>query len=308
MRKVGRRADPAPSRWRWRMERLWLTPSFRAFIRVGLPVAAVTVVGAVWLGDADRRTAIVDRWETAVRAVQDRPEFTVRLLRIEGASEQLQADIQETVAVDLPLSQFQLDIAGMREQLLSLDPVLDAEVRIVAGGTLLMRVTERAPAVVWQNEGTTEILDATGHRIAAVGDLSGAGGLPLIAGMGAELEVPEALALIAAAEPITDRLVGLARVGNRRWDVVLTRGQRIALPETAPIVALDRALAMQAARDVLARDVMLVDLRIPDRPVLRLAPSSLSSLKAAQERERAMLADPDDPRDAFATLAAQRDE
>ena len=311
MRQV-RRADPAPSRWRWRMERLWLTPSFRALVRVGLPSAAVAAALAGWLGDADRRTAIVDRWETAVRAVQDRPEFTVGLLRIEGASEQLQADIQETLAVDLPLSQFQLDLAGLRAQLLSLDPVLEAEVRVVAGGTLLLRVTERAPAVVWQNEGTIEILDATGHRIAAVGDLAAAGALPLVAGEGAEAEVPEALALIAAAAPVADRLVGLARVGDRRWDVVLTRGQRILLPEAAPGMALDRALAMHAARDVLGRDVALVDLRIPDRPVLRLGPEGMAGLRAARDQERAGDTDgaaAQTPRgDALASLTAQDDE
>lgn len=315
-RQASRRADPAPSRWRWRMERLWLTPSFRALVRVGLPAAAATALLAGWLGDAERRTAIVDRWEVAVRAVQDRPEFTVRMLRIEGASEQLQSDIQETVAVDLPLSQFQLDLPGMRAQLLSLDPVLDAEVRVVAGGTLLMRVTERTPAVVWQNGGKTEILDATGHRIAAVGDLAAAGGLPLIAGEGAEAAVPEALALVDAAAPIADRMVGLARVGLRRWDVVLTRGQRIALPEEAPQVALDRALGMQAAHDVLARDVTLLDLRIPDRPALRLAPAARSALLRTQARERDGEPEPEPdpasdveaPLGAYAAIASQDDE
>ena len=300
MRPVRRRADPAPSRWRWRMERLWLTPSVRAFVRVGLPCLAVAALAGGYLADDGRRTAIADGWQAMVRSVEDRPEFTVGLLRIEGASEQVQADIQETLAVDLPLSKFQLDLPGMRAQLLALDPVLDAEVRVVAGGTLLLRVTERTPAVVWRGDGATEVLDATGHRIAAIEGLDAAGALPLIAGEGAEAAVPEALALIAAAAPIADRLVGLARVGNRRWDVVLTRGQRIALPESGPAVALDRALAMQAARDVLGRDVTLVDLRIPDRPVLRLTAAARETLRTRQALARRAPADPE----AAAALAA----
>lgn len=304
MRPVTRRADPAPSRWRWRMERLWLTPSFRALVRTGLPALSVVALAGGYLSDEARRTEIVDGWQSLVRSVEDRPEFTVRMLRIEGASEQVQSDILEALAIDLPLSQFQLDLPGMRAQLLTLDPVRDAEVRVVAGGTLLLKVTERAPAVVWRGDAGIEVLDDTGHRIAAIDDLSAAGGLPLIAGEGAETMVPEALALIEAAAPITDRLVGLARVGNRRWDVVLTRGQRIALPETGPAVALDRALAMQAARDVLARDVTLVDLRIPDRPVLRLTPAARSTLRRAQEIERLSLADPA----AAAALAAKTTE
>jgi len=40
--------DPAPSVLSYRMQRLWLTPIFRAFVRVGLP--AVSIVGLVWIG------------------------------------------------------------------------------------------------------------------------------------------------------------------------------------------------------------------------------------------------------------------
>lgn len=282
-------SDPAPSKWRYRMERLWLTPLFKAMVRTGIPSFGFVFLFTWYINDVQRLQAITDTWQGWVRAVQDRPEFTVSLLRIEGASEQLQADIVEVLPVDLPLSQFQLDMDKLRQMLLSLDPVLDAEVRVKAGGVLLLKVTERTPAVAWQRGEEIEVLDATGHRVATLPDLASAGALPLIAGEGAEAAVPEALTLIAAAAPITDRLVGLARVGNRRWDVVLTRGQRIALPEVAPAAALDRALAMQSARDVLARDVEIVDLRLPDRPILRLTPAARAELARMQELERLTL-------------------
>ncbi len=281
-----RQTDPAPSKWRYRMERLWLTPLFRAMVRTGIPSFGLVFLFAWYINDPARREGIVDTWQGWVRTVQDRPEFTVSLLRIEGASEQLQADITEVLPVDLPLSQFQLDIEELRGLLLSLDPVLEAEVRVRSGGVLLLKVTERTPAVAWARGDEIEVLDATGHRVATLPDIDAAGALPLIAGEGAETAVPEALTLIAAAAPITDRMVGLARIGNRRWDVVLTRGQRIALPEVAPAAALDRALAMQTARDVLDRDVEIVDLRLPDRPVLRLTPAAREALRRMQEQER----------------------
>lgn len=284
--RPARQSDPAPSKWRYRMERLWLTPLFRGSVRIGIPTFGAVALCVWYVSDAGRIEAAVDTWQGWVRAVQDRPEFTVGLLRIEGASEQLQADITEVLPVDLPLSQFQLDIEELRSLLLSLDPVLEAEVRVKSGGVLLLKVTERTPAIAWMRGDEVEVLDATGHRVATLPDVTAAGALPLIAGEGAERAVPEALTLIAAAAPITDRLVGLTRIGNRRWDVVLTRGQRIALPEVAPAAALDRALAMQSARDVLDRDVEIVDLRLPDRPVLRLAPDAREALRRMQDAER----------------------
>nr|WP_281493971.1 cell division protein FtsQ/DivIB [Jannaschia sp. S6380] len=271
------------------MHRLWLTPLFRALVRTGIPSFGFVFLFTWYINDAERITAIIDGWDRMVTSIQDRPEFTVSLLRIEGASEDLQSDIQEALPIDLPLSQFQLDMDALRTLLLELDPVLDAEVRIKAGGVLLLKITERQPAVAWQRDRGVEILDATGHRVATLDDLSTAGALPLVAGEGADAHVPEALALIDAAAPITDRLVGLTRIGNRRWDVVLTRDQRIALPEIGPAAALDRALAMHAAKDVLARDVAMVDLRLPDRPVLRLSEPAREELRRLQDLERLSL-------------------
>ncbi|CTQ32397.1 cell division protein FtsQ/DivIB [Jannaschia rubra] len=281
--------DPAPSKWQYRMQRLWLTPLFRALVRTGIPSFGFVFLFTWYINDPVRVTAIVDGYESIIRSFQDRPEFMVGLLRIEGASDQLQSDIQEALPIDLPLSQFQLDIDALHAALVSLDPVLDAEVRVKSGGVLLLKITERQPAVAWIQDGKVEVLDATGHRVATLDDIASAGALPLIAGEGAETRVPEALTLIGAATPITDRLIGLTRVGNRRWDVVLTRGQRIALPEDGPAAALDRALAMHAVKDVLSRDVTVVDLRLPGRPVLRLSPAARAELKDLQELERLSL-------------------
>ena len=279
-------ADPAPSKWRYRWERLWLTPVFRSFVRTGIPSLAFVALFTWYINDDARIAAILDGWSGFVEQVQTRPEFMVSELRVEGASEDLRSDIEEALPIDLPLSQFQLDIENLRALLLELDPVKDAEVRIRAGGVLLLKVTERDPAVAWRRPRGVELLDTTGHRVATLDDISEAGPLPLIAGEGADREVPEALALIAAAAPIADRLVGLTRVGNRRWDVILTGDQRIALPEEAPAAALDRALAMHAARDVLNRDVKVVDLRLPRRPVLRLSEPARAELRRMRDLER----------------------
>jgi cell division protein FtsQ len=278
--------DPAPSKLGYRLERLWLTPAFRWSVRRGLPGLAALLAAGIWLGDADRRQALADRWDATVRAVQDRPEFMVTLLRIEGASEQLQEDIQEALPVDLPLSQFVLDLDGLRTALEALDPVEHAEVRIRPGGVLLLRVTERRPALAWSHEGRITALDAEGFHVAQLADIASAGALPLIAGEGADRAAAEALALVDAAAPVADRLVGLTRIGNRRWDVVLTDAQRIMLPETSPLDALDRALAMHAAHDLLSRDVRAVDLRLRNRPTLRLSGAARDELRRLQELDR----------------------
>ncbi|MFT6650871.1 MAG: cell division protein FtsQ, partial [Celeribacter sp.] len=90
------------------------------------------------------------------------------------------------------------------------------------------------------------------------------------AGEGAEREVAQALALLKSADPLMDRVRGIVRVGERRWDLVLDKDQRILLPEINPFAALAQVIALDQAQDLLVRDVRTVDMRNPNRPTLRI--------------------------------------
>lgn len=264
--------DPAPSRLAYRVERLWLTPGFRKAVRVGLPAALVLAVTAGWLGDAGRRAAMQLRLAELRESVENRPEFMVSLMAIDGASEPVANAIRGMLPVTLPASSFRIDLEALRATIAQIDAVAGAELRIRKGGVLEVKVTERVPAVLWRRGGTLEMLDATGHRVATLLDWSARPDLPVIAGDGAGQAVPEALAILAAAEPIQARLRGLVRMGERRWDVVLDRQQRILLPEADPVTAIQRVIALDQAEDMLGRDLTAVDLRNEMRPTLRLAP------------------------------------
>jgi cell division protein FtsQ len=271
--------DPAPSRTAYRLHRLWLTPLFRAVVRTGLPAFALVMAGGWYLTGEGR----IERLGAAVaelrRSIEERPEFMVAALRIENASEALAADIRAAVPLALPASSFDLDLAAIRARIEELDAVARAEVRVVTGNVLEMRIEERVPAVVWRGRERLETLDATGHRVLALAARAERADLGLIAGDGADRAVPEALALLAAAGPIAERVRGLVRVGERRWDLELDRGQRILLPEADPVAALERVIALAQAQDLLARDVLAVDLRDGRRPILRLSPGALRELR-----------------------------
>ena len=135
------------------------------------------------------------------------------------------------------------------------------------------------PAVVWRGPNGLALLDSTGVRVGPVDSRLERPDLPLLAGEGAEKAVPEALALIEAAAPVKARLRGLVRMGERRWDVVLDRGQRILLPAEGALEALERVMALAEAEDMLERDVSVIDMRFGERPTLRLTPAALDALR-----------------------------
>jgi len=274
-----RRRDPAPSRWAYRFQRLWLTPLFRALLRVGVPVFTAMFFGGWFFSDVANREALQEKFDDVRASVAERPEFQVKLMAIDGASQELNGDIREVLPIDFPLSSFDLDLEKMQAQIEDLDAVQSAKLRIRPGGILQIDVNERVPAVVWRVGDAVELLDATGRRVAAITRRSDRLDLPLIVGHGADTAVHEALQLIAAAEPVEGRLRGLARIGARRWDVVLDRDQRILLPETHPTEALEQVIALDQAQDLLARDLSAIDMRNAHRPTLRMAPQAVEELR-----------------------------
>jgi cell division protein FtsQ len=198
------------------------------------------------------------------------------------------AEIRRALSLDLPVSSFDLDLEALRARIEALPAVASADLRIQSGGYLAVRVTERVPALVWQTRDDTVLIDAEGHFVAGLADRPLAAPLPVVGGEGADRAVDEALAIHAAAAPLGDVLRGLVRMGDRRWDVVLTDDRRILLPEIAPVQALDRALALNDATDILGRDVLRIDLRNPDRLTVQLTPEALEELR----RLRALDQDP----------------
>jgi cell division protein FtsQ len=276
------RRDPAPSRWAYRMQRLWLTPLFRIMFRVGVPTFVLAGTVGIFLADADRRDMIAGGITEMRTQFQNRPEFMVGLVSVVGASPELADVVRQRLDLKLPQSSFDIDLEAARGRIQELDAIARADLIVRSGGVLEVAITERDPALLWRTADGIEMLDATGHRVASLAARSDRPDLPVVAGDAADAATPEALALLAAAAPILPRIRGLVRVGERRWDVVLDRNQRILLPEDKPIAAIERLIALHQAGDLLGRDILTVDLRTDHRPVLRLAPYALNQLRQSQ--------------------------
>lgn len=264
------KADPAPSRLKYRIQRWMLTPGIRTGLRVGLPLGVILIAAGSYLASETRRDHLVALYNEARASFETRPEFMVNVMAIDGAGESVATDIREVTSLDLPLSSFDLDLPAIRDLIVGLDPVKTAAVRIRPGGILQVDVVEREPAIVWRSRDGLALLDETGAFVAELGQRSLHPELPLIAGRGADKRAAEALRLFSAARPLGDRLRGIVRIGERRWDVVLDRGQRIQLPVERPVAALERVIAVSEVKDLLERDVAVVDLRLPARLTVRM--------------------------------------
>ncbi|MEP1963751.1 cell division protein FtsQ/DivIB [Tateyamaria sp.] len=265
-----RRADPAPSRWAWRMQRLMLTPLFRLGLRVGIPFAITLSAGTWWLSNPENQAMILDAVAQTRASIEERPEFMVNLMAIDGGNPDIDTAIRAAVPLDFPISSFELDPSAMRDTLIGMAPIKEAAVRIRPGGILQVDITPRVPIAIWRTAEGLTLVDHEGTLVSKIARRDTRPDLPVIAGEGAHKHVIEAMELVDAGAPLGARLRGLVRMGDRRWDVVLDRNQRILLPAKGAVRALERAIALDGVDQVLSRDIARIDLRLSDRPTVRM--------------------------------------
>jgi cell division protein FtsQ len=273
------RRDPSPTVWSYRYQRLMLTPLYRFGLRVGAPVLLVVAFAWAWFANDANRSWVTGEIAEWREAFEERPEFLVTGMDVTGANAAVRLAIEDIVTLEFPTSSWRLDLDAIRTQVTELTAVKDATVRVRPGGVLEIAVTERIPVAVWRYTDGLRLIDAEGAMTGMIAERADRSDLPLIAGDGAKEHIAEALELFAAAKPIATRVRGLVRMGERRWDMVLDRDQRIMLPEENAVAAMHRVVALDQAQEMLARDVVVVDMRLGARPTLRLNQPALNVIR-----------------------------
>jgi cell division protein FtsQ len=135
--------------------------------------------------------------------------------------------------------------------------------------TLFVRLVERHPLAVWQHDGRQELIDRHGEVI-PVKDLGRFAGLPTVVGADAPQHAAALLALLATEPALARRVTAAIRVDNRRWNLRIDHAIDVLLPARDPAAAWTRLAALERRQNLFERNILAVDVRLPDRLVLRL--------------------------------------
>ena len=229
-------------------------------------VAAVAVSGT-WLWTSGWVARQIDHAEQATLRASARAGLKVEDVLVEGRVRTRRSAIVSALSVtrDAPILAF--DPYGAKARLESLPWVRGATVVRRLPGVIYVRLVERRPLALWQHDGRTAVID---HRGAVIPGIR-----------------PEAFTdlpfLVGADAPEHARAV---RVRGRRWNVRLTGDIDVRLPERDPAAAWTQLAGLQRRHGVLERDIVAIDLRLPDRLVVRTAPgANLNGRPAAPAEE-----------------------
>src|SRR5262249_58737182 len=94
----------------------------------------------------------------------------------------------------------------------------------------------------------------------------------LLVGRPAASHTAELLDMLASEPDLSSRVTAAIRVGDRRWNLRIDNAIDVLLPADAPAYAWAQLARLERSSAILKRDVQTVDVRLPDRLVVRVNP------------------------------------
>ncbi|OAN46630.1 cell division protein [Paramagnetospirillum marisnigri] len=278
-RQPAAKRQPKRKTARWRLD---LSP-LQKFAALGVAVTAVLVTGAViWHSGRPQRLAR----DTAAAALSLSADLGLRItdITVSGRRRTPTDQVVTALAAHHGDPILGLDIFAARSRLEALPSVRAAAVERRLPGAVHVSIVERQPVALWQTEGRFVLVDRDGHRIP--GAIEGFEDLPLIVGDGAPQRTDELFALLAAEPELAGRVKAAIRVGNRRWTVKLDdveRGLEVRLPELDTPQAWRRLAELEKKRGLSSKQVTMVDLRVPERLILKSDPQQSAERRPVAE-------------------------
>jgi len=233
----------------------------------------IAVGGPVWIWQIGLAGAAVEIGRTGATIAAAEIGLRVRQVLVEGRRETPIKVIRAAVPVRRGQPILTVDPHELRKQLLKIGWIREVTVERRLPDIIHLRIEERQPIAIWQSRHRLVLIDETGAVI-GVNGLSRYRDLPLVVGDGAAEHAKALIDLVRSEPALQGRVVAAVRVGGRRWNIQMQGGVEIRLPEEDAANAWTRLATMEREHRLLARDIAVVDMRMGDRLVVRIAPDA----------------------------------
>ncbi len=244
----------------------WVIPGLRIGAFVG--IFAVALGGPTWLW---RSGWIADSWrEARVSAVTVSAEIglTVKEVLLEGRTHAPRAGVLKALGLKIGDPIMGFDIALVRDRIEALPWIESAAVERRLPGVVRVRIVEREPIALWQRKGVLSLVGRDGVPITNL-KLARFRDLLVIVGRDAPRHATNLLVMLASEPALRKRVRAAVRVGARRWNLRLDNGIDVRLPENEAAAAWARLADLDRRHGLLGNDIDTIDLRIPDRLIVR---------------------------------------
>ena len=263
-------------------ERFARLPRHVGAATVALIVAASALYGTVRGGHV---VAVVDALKDVRDMGANAVGFNIATVGLTGGKHLSREEILATAGVTGRASLLFFDVADARARLLTNPWIAEATVQKLLPDRLLITISEREAFALWQKSGRVGVIAGDGTVLEPY-VMRRYSALPLVVGPGAESRAKEFLALLDRYPDIRANVRAAVLVAERRWNLRLKSGVDVRLPEFDIEHALDQLAGLERDTKLSGRDIMSIDLRLPDRVSVRLSEAAALARDEALKKKQ----------------------
>jgi cell division protein FtsQ len=214
-----------------------------------------------------------DYVRTTAHHVSGQAGFRIDDITVEGRMRTQRDDLVQAVQLDLKTPIFSIDLDAVHARVRQLPWVHHVVVSRRLPNIIHISLQERTPFALFNDHKSVVLMDRSGTKITG-NHLQKFSHLPMFSGQGASLRAASLMDVLKDYPVIRNRLVAAKWTGDRRWDLSLDHGGVVRLPDQDIHAALDRLMELERERRILTNKNQAIDLRLPDRILLRPGHSS----------------------------------
>jgi cell division protein FtsQ len=249
--------------------------------RAGVAATVLILLGSTGLGivKGGHLEELTSALSDTRNSIANSAGFRITAVAINGRKQLSQDEVLATGGVNGRSSLLFLDAAVVRDKLKANPWIADATVLKLYPGQLQIDIVERSAFALWQQDGRLSVISDDGAVLQTYVSRRFIS-LPLVVGKGAETRARDFLALLARYPQVRAATKAAIFIGERRWNLRLKDGLDLRLPENDIGNALAALSKLDKEDRLFSRDIVAVDMRLPDRLTVQL---SEDAAKAREE-------------------------
>ena len=249
--------------------------------RFGIALTVLLLLGSASLGvvKGGHVEELVGALSDTRNALANSAGFRIPSVAINGRKQLSQDEVLAIGGVNGRSSLLFLDAATVRDKLKTNPWIADATILKLYPGQLQIDIIERSAFALWQQDGRLSVIADDGAVLEPYMSRRFIS-LPLVVGKGADVRARDFLALLDRYPQVRSVTKAAIFVGERRWNLRLKDGLDIRLPENDVGNALALLSKLDKEDRLFSRDILTVDMRLPDRLTVQL---SEDAAKAREE-------------------------
>ena len=240
--------------------------------RTGVALTVLMLLGSAGLGivKGGHLDEFVATLSDARNALANWAGFRITTVAINGRKQLSQDEVLAIGGVNGRSSLLFLDAATVRDKLKANPWISDATILKLYPGQLQIDIVERSAFALWQQDGRLSVIADDGAVLEPYMSRRFIS-LPLVVGKGADTRARDFLALLDRYPQVRSQTKAAIFVGERRWNLRLNDGLDIRLPENDVGNALATLSKLDKEERLFSRDIVAVDMRLPDRLTVQLS-------------------------------------